>query len=83
MDAKFVKLAWYENDGYHSPVYEYEYRGYKYTVVDHRNGYSETMASQHKYEQIKIDDMITKKLHKNENEKSCTIDEIFDILGWD
>ena len=82
MDAKFIKLAWYENDGYNSPVYEYEYRGYKYTVVDHRNGYSETMAAQHNYEQARIDKIITQSFRKT-NEKTFNIDEIFDMLGWD
>lgn len=73
-----------ENDKYKSPIYEYEYRGYKYTVVDHRNGYSETMMSQHKYEQREIDSII--EIRNKEQFKNCRpvdINEVYKMMGWE
>lgn len=49
-------------DKYSSRVYLfYEYRGYEYIVTDGRNGYSETMAEQHRKEQKEIDERIEEK----------------------
>ena len=59
MKAKFIGYAGYDKyDRYHSPIYEYEYRGHRYFVTDFRNGYTETMADQHHYEQNRIDEII-------------------------
>lgn len=33
----------------------YEYRGHEYMITDGHNGYSETLAEQHKQEQERID----------------------------
>lgn len=80
----YIGFAWYENDKYRSPTYEFEYRGHKYYVTDYRNGYSETMAAQHKYEQIKIDELIAQEIRqKNSNEETFDIDKIWKELGWD
>ena len=49
-------------DKYSCTVYLfYEYRGYEYMITDRRNGYSQTMAEQHREEQEEIDRIIEEK----------------------
>ena len=36
----------------------YEYRGHEYMITDEHNGYSESIATKHKNEQQRIDDLI-------------------------
>lgn len=71
MKAKFIAYAGYDKyDKYHSPIYEYEYKGYRYFVADFRNGYTETMATQHHNEQDRIDKII-----KNKNMPKKEVEE--------
>ena len=84
MKAKYIGFFCYENDRYNSPTYEYEYKGYRYTVTNHRNGYSESMKSQHEWEQDRIDKIIKERV-TNENREAHTFnaDEIYEMMGWD
>lgn len=65
----------------------YEYRGHKYMITDEHNGYSETMRTKHLWEQQRIDDMIAeeekRKTLPEENKQGFTLDEIFQLMGWD
>jgi hypothetical protein len=82
--AVYIGYFGKENDKYNSPIYEYEYKGFRYTVVDHRNGYSETMKQQHDYEQNRIDSIITiRNSGQVENCKPADINEIYKMMGWD
>ena len=85
MKAKFIGYCGYDKyDRYHSPIYEYEYRGHRYFVTDFRNGYTETMADQHHYEQNRIDEIIKcENMPKRENEETSegAMDYFFKMLG--
>lgn len=48
----------YPTHGGHAVNLFYRYRGHEYMVTDMHNGYSETLAEQHKREQKKIDRII-------------------------
>lgn len=80
MKATFIQKAWNEKDGYNSPVYEYEYRGRKYYVTDHRNGYSETMRDQHGAEQNRIDTIIDQE-NRNSSTKPVDWEEIWAMIN--
>ena len=56
MKAKYIGKC-LDRNGYSTYLF-YEYRGHKYMITDHNNGYSETLATQHKYEQARIDRLI-------------------------
>ena len=76
--AIFIKQCDYDTTNeFNNPIYEYEYRGKHYYVIDWRNGYSETMEEQHLREQKQIDDIL------NYNTKSNFIDlsELWEILN--
>lgn len=66
--AIFIK-AIYNNNPFDRHAWEhtdllYEYKGYKYIVTKHNNGYSgDTLWEQHKKEQARIDALIE---HKND-----------------
>lgn len=73
-------------DKYTDTVYLfYKYKGKEYMITDTHNGYSETLAEQHKREQAKIDKQIEEDKKKplvpepynNEAEKA-----IEDFLKW-
>ena len=56
-------------------------------ITDEHNGYSETVRSKHLWEQQRIDDMIAeeekRKTLPEENKQGFTLDEIFQLMGWD
>lgn len=56
MKAKYIGKQ-RDRNGYSTHLF-YEYRGHEYMITDHNNGYSETLATQHKYEQARIDRLI-------------------------
>lgn len=82
--AVFIRCIGKENDRYNSLIYEYEYKGIKYTVTDHRNGYSQTTKQQHEYEQNKIDSIIEDRNRKKDtNSKPIDINEVYKMMRWD
>ena len=61
MKAKYIGCY---NDGWQHTELEYEYRGHRYWVVKHNNGYlDKSLKQQHEDEQKKIDQIIE---HEND-----------------
>mgnify|MGYP003295212566 FL=1 len=56
MKAKFIGKV-KDPNGYSTHLM-YEYRGHQYMICDHNNGCSNTLSSQHKWEQERIDRII-------------------------
>ena len=85
MNAKYLGKT-LDDNGYAVHLF-YEYRGHEYMITDEHNGYSETMRSKNLWEQQRIDDMIAEEeKRKNlpeENKQGFTLDEIFQLMGWD
>lgn len=56
-------------------------------ITDEHNGDSETMRAKHLREKQIIDDMIAedekRKTLPEETKRSLTLDEIFQLIGWD
>ena len=79
MNAKYLGKT-LDDNGYAVHLF-YEYRGHEY------NGYSETIRSKHLCEQQRIDDIIAeeekRKTLPEENKQGFTLDEIFQLMGWD
>ena len=63
MKAKFIE-KWYDHINKH-PVLVYEYRNYKYEVIDYGWKGGEPLSWQHKMEQAHIDEMIERELRKS------------------
>lgn len=85
MNAKYLGKT-LDDDGYAVHLF-YEYKGHEYMITDEHNGYSETMRTKHLREQQRIDDMIAeeekRKTLPEENKQGFTLDEIFQLMGWD
>ena len=85
MNAKYLGKT-LDDNGYAVHLF-YEYRGHEYMVTDEHNGYSETMRTKHLWEQQRIDDMRAeeekRKTLPEENKQGFTLDEIFQLMGWD
>ena len=85
MNAKYLGKT-LDDNGYAVHLF-YEYKGHEYMITDEHNGYSETMRTKHLWEQQRIDDMIaeeeTRKTLPEENKQGFTLDEIFQLMGWD
>lgn len=85
MNAKYLGKT-LDDNGYAVHLF-YEYKGHEYMITDERNGYSETMRTKHLWEQQRIDDMIAeeekRKTLPEENKQGFTLDEIFQLMGWD
>lgn len=85
MNAKYLGKT-LDDNGYAVHLF-YEYRGHEYMITDKHNGYSETMRTKHLWEQQRIDDMIAeeekRKTLPEENKQGFTLDEIFQLMGWD
>lgn len=61
----------------------YSYRGHEYMITDEHNGYSETIAEKHRYEQDKIDRLIDEKQKApSNNNGDFDINEIYSLMGW-
>ena len=72
MKAKYIGK--FNGTGFnrHMIFFEYEYRGYTYTVYENTAKGNEPLSWQHKAEQARIDNIIKAK----EQEKNLTIEEI-------
>ena len=85
MNAKHLGKT-LDDNGYAVYLF-YEYKGHEYMITDEHNGYSETMRTKHLWEQQRIDDMIAeeekRKTLPEENKQGFTLDEIFQLMGWD
>ena len=85
MNAKYLGKT-LDDNGYAVHLF-YEYKGHEYMITDEHNGYSETMLTKHLWEQQRIDDMIAeeekRKTLPEENKQGFTLDEIFQLMGWD
>lgn len=85
MNAKYLGKT-LDDNGYAVHLF-YEYKGHEYMITDEHNGYSETMRTKHLWEQQRIDDMIAeeekRKTLSEENKQGFTLDEIFQLMGWD
>lgn len=85
MNAKYLGKT-LDDNGYAVHLF-YEYKGHKYMITDEHNRYSETMRTKHLWEQQRIDDMIAeeekRKTLPEENKQGFTLDEIFQLMGWD
>lgn len=85
MNAKYLGKT-LDDNGYAVHLF-YEYRGHEYMITDEHNGYSETIRSKHLCEQKRIDDIIAeeekRKTLPEENKQGFTLDEIFQLMGWD
>lgn len=85
MNAKYLGKT-LDDNGYAVHLF-YEYRGHEYMITDEHNGYSETVRGKHLWEQQRIDNMIAEEeKRKNlpeENKQGFTLDEIFQLMGWD
>ena len=85
MNAKYLGKT-LDDNGYAVHLF-YEYKGHEYMITDEHNGYSETMRTKHLREQQRIDDMIAeeekRKTLPEENKQGFTLDEIFQLMGWD
>lgn len=85
MNAKYLGKT-LDDNGYSVHLF-YEYKGHEYMITDEHNGYSETMRTKHLWEQQRIDDMIAeeekRKTLPEENKQGFTLDEIFQLMGWD
>ena len=85
MKAKYLGET-LDDNGYAVHLF-YEYRGHEYMITDEHNGYSETMSTKHLWEQQRIDNMIAeeekRKTLPEENKQGFTLDEIFQLMGWD
>lgn len=85
MNAKYLGKT-LDDNGYAVHLF-YEYRGHEYMITDEHNGYSETVRSKHLWEQQRIDNMIAeeekRKTLSEENKQGFTLDEIFQLMGWD
>lgn len=85
MNAKYLGKT-LDDNGYAVHLF-YEYRGHEYMITDEHNGYSETVRSKHLWEQQRIDNMIAeeekRKNLSEENKQGFTLDEIFQLMGWD
>lgn len=85
MNAKYLGKT-LDDNGYAVHLF-YEYKGHEYMITDEHNGYSETMRNKHLWEQQRIDDMIAeeekRKTLPEENKQGFTLDEIFQLMGWD
>lgn len=85
MNAKYLGKT-LDDNGYAVHLF-YEYKGHEYMITDEHNGYSETMRAKHLWEQQRIDDMIAeeekRKTLPEENKQGFTLDEIFQLMGWD
>lgn len=75
-----------DDNGYAVHLF-YEYKGHEYMITDEHNGYSETMRTKHLWEQQRIDDMIAeeekRKSRPEDSKQGFTLDEIFQLMGWD
>lgn len=85
MNAKYLGKT-LDDNGYAVHLF-YEYRGHEYMITDEHNGYLETVRSKHLWEQQRIDNMIAeeekRKTLPEENKQGFTLDEIFQLMGWD
>lgn len=85
MNAKYLGKT-LDDNGYAVHLF-YEYRGHEYMITDEHSGYSETIRSKHLCEQQRIDDIIAeeekRKTLPEENKQGFTLDEIFQLMGWD
>lgn len=85
MNVKYLGKT-LDDNGYAVHLF-YEYKGHEYIITDEQNGYSETMRTKHLWEQQRIDDMIAeeekRKTLPEENKQGFTLDEIFQLMGWD
>lgn len=63
---------------------EYEYRGHRYEVYEHKTKGNEPLSWQHANNQARIDRLIELE-EKEEQQQSepFDLDEIFKMLGWD
>lgn len=79
MKAKYIGKC-RDKNGYAVHLF-YNYRGYEYMITDEHNGYSESLAEKHKYEQNRIDAIIAQKEKQAQNETTEEID--FDkLIEW-
>ena len=84
--ARAKYLSRYESDEYgeHFVFFEYEYRGYKYTIYENRSKGNEPLSWQHKNEQAQIDKLIEieecEKEHENKPHKTVdkALKELFE-----
>lgn len=85
MNAKYLGKT-LDDNGYAVHLF-YEYKGHEYMITDEHNGYSETMRTKHLWEQQRIDDMIAeeekRKNRLEDSKQGFTLDEIFQLMGWD
>ena len=59
----------------------YRYRGHEYVVTDGHNGYSETLAEQHRREQQRIDKLLEEEQRQLPPEPhSSKVDEAIDMF---
>lgn len=85
MSRAIYKGKAYDPDG-HSVHLFYEYRGKEYIITDEHNGYSETLFEKHQYEQQRIDELLDGTPSENHPSKSVdgfSLEEIFQMMGWD
>lgn len=85
MSRAVYKGKAYDPDG-HSVHLFYEYRGKEYMITDEHNGYSESIFTKHQNEQKRIDKLIEQDLQEDKNKepvKGFSLDEIFQMMGWD
>lgn len=69
------------HDGWEHTELFYEYRGYKYCVTKHNNGYMDkSLREQHEEEQRKIDELIEEKNKPIESSANNIAWEAFDKL---
>lgn len=85
MNAKYLGKT-LDDNGYAVHLF-YEYKGHEYMITDEHNGYSETMRTKHLWEQQRIDDQIAeeekRKSLPEDSKQGFTLDEIFQLMGWD
>ena len=79
MKAKYIGKC-RDRNGYAVHLF-YSYRGYEYMITDEHNGYSESLAKKHKYEQKRIDEAIAEK--EKQAQKGTTEEIDFNkLIDW-
>ena len=79
MKAKYIGKC-RDRNGYAVHLF-YSYRGYEYMITDEHNGYSESLAEKHKYEQKRIDEAIAEK--EKQAQKGTTKEIDFNkLIDW-
>lgn len=87
MKAKFISKSYGTGFNKDYIYLEYEYKGRRYEVYEHRTKGNEPLSWQHKNAQSRIDKMIelehkTASTPKEPFDIDAEMDEIFKMLGW-